>query len=418
MMDERPLTDGTIALLNLDAQIDAFELEVRHGNAGVETRAGLAELISLRGLFVGRIADYERAGEIAEQLVCDAPTDPRALLARARMRAVFHRFNDALADLDQAERLSLDAETVNGERAAIFQALGRYDESLALREEAAQRQENFENLAALVGLHSERGEIEAAKRQYEQSCQRYRGVSPIPLALLDFQLGLMWMGDGRLDDARKSFEAAQRRVPAYAPARGHLAEVEAQLGALDSAISRLYSLAVFSDDPDYAAQLASILQKAGREEESSALALAGCIALRGTDREPPRGLRRPCSRILAWCRRRSGQSRAVGKNEFGSSQHAARPCTAGAGHCRKGRNVLARHELSPQRASAPRTAANEEAIGPATIHHRRKRFWRACNRRASLLCANHLKFGRFASPSRGGSDTLLPLLDAHALLFH
>ena len=269
MMDERPLTDGTIALLNLDAQIDAFELEVRHGNAGVETRAGLAELISLRGLFVGRIADYERAGEIAEQLVCDAPTDPRALLARARMRAVFHLFNDALADLNQAEQLSLDAETVNGERAAIFQALGRYDESLALREEAAQRQENFENLAALVGLHSERGEIEAAKRQYEQSCQRYRGVSPIPLALLDFQLGLMWMGDGRLDDARKSFEAAQRRVPAYAPARGHLAEVEAQLGALDSAISRLYSLAVFSDDPDYAAQLASILQKAGREEESS-----------------------------------------------------------------------------------------------------------------------------------------------------
>ena len=105
-------------------------------SATVETRAGLVELISLRGLIVGRIADYERAEEIAEQLVRDAPTDARALVARARTRASFHRFNDALADVDRAERLSLDAETANGERAAIFQAVGRYDEALALREEA------------------------------------------------------------------------------------------------------------------------------------------------------------------------------------------------------------------------------------------------------------------------------------------
>ena len=95
-----------------------------------------------------------------------------------------------------------------------------------------------------------------------ESHGRYRGVSPFPLALLDFQLGLMWMNEGQLEDARSSFEAALRRVPAYAPARGHLAEVEAQLGEIDSAVARLYPLALSSDDPDYAAQLARIL--AGR----------------------------------------------------------------------------------------------------------------------------------------------------------
>src|SRR5208283_1222830 len=218
MMDERPLTDGTIALLNLDAQIEAFEPEVRRGRASVETRAGLSELISLRGMIVGRIGDYERAEEIAEQLVRDAPTDPKSLLARARTRASFHRFKDALADVDRAEGLSLDAETANGERAAIFQAVGRYDESYVLREEAAKRQASFENLGALVGLLAERGEMEAAERQYRESACRYRGVSPFPMALLDFQLGLMWKNQGRLDDARKSFEAAWRRVPAYAQA--------------------------------------------------------------------------------------------------------------------------------------------------------------------------------------------------------
>jgi tetratricopeptide (TPR) repeat protein len=268
MIDERPLTDGTIAMLNLDAQIDALEPEVTGGRASVETRAGLIELISLRGLVVGRVADYDRAEEIAEQLVRDEPMDARALRARARTRAGFHRFNDALADVDRAERLSLDAETANGERAAIFQALGRYDESYVLRDEAAKRQASFENLAALVGLHTERGEIEAAEQLYEQSCSRYRGVSPFPVALLDFQLGLMWMDAGQLNDARRLFEAAWRRVPLYAQAQGHLAEVEAELGDVDCAVPRLRSLAASSDDPDYAAQLARILGDVGHQDES------------------------------------------------------------------------------------------------------------------------------------------------------
>lgn len=127
---------------------------------------------------------------------------------------------------------------------------------------------SFENLAALVGLYAERGEAEAAEQKYEESKMRYRGVSPIPLALLDFQMGLMWMDQGRLDLARKSFEAARRRVPAYAPACGHLAEVEAQLGEIDRALSSLQALAVSSDDPDYAAQLARILGEIGNDGES------------------------------------------------------------------------------------------------------------------------------------------------------
>ena len=265
---ERPLTHGAIALLNLGAQIDALEPQVRLGRATVEVRVGLVELVSLRGLMLGHIAEYERAEEIAEQIVHDVPGDARAWLARARTRAGFHRFNDALTDLARAEQLSLDAETANSERAAIFQALGRYDEALALREEAAQRRASFENLAALVSLHAERGESDAAERQYAQSRSQYRGVSPFPLALLDFQMGLMWMHENRLDDARRSFGAAGRRVPAYAQAQGHLAEVEAQLGETESAIASLRSLAASSDDPDYAAQLARILADVGRDGES------------------------------------------------------------------------------------------------------------------------------------------------------
>src|SRR5258706_891272 len=229
-----PVTDGTIALLNLRAQMDGLEQDVRRGHASIESRVGLIELITLRGLILGHIADYPRAEEIAEQLVRDAATDGTAFVARARTRAVFHRFADALDDIDRAERLGLDAETTNRDRAAIFQAVGRYDEALAIRKEAADRRASFENVADLVGLYSEIGEIDAAERLYAESRRLYRGVSPFPLALLHFQLGLMWMNKGRLDDALASFDAARCRVPAYAPAQGHLAEVEAELGQTES----------------------------------------------------------------------------------------------------------------------------------------------------------------------------------------
>ena len=43
-------------------------------------------------------------------------------------------------------------------------------------------------------------------------------------------------------------------------AQGHLGELEAELGDIETAIGRLYPLATASDDPDYAAQLARILK--------------------------------------------------------------------------------------------------------------------------------------------------------------
>ena len=52
---------------------------------------------------------------------------------------------------------------------------------------------------------------------FTQSRHRYRGVAPFPIASLDFQRGLMWIGKPDLPAARARFDAAQRRVPAYAP---------------------------------------------------------------------------------------------------------------------------------------------------------------------------------------------------------
>ena len=264
----RPLTtDGSIALRNLDAQIYGLEAEVASGYLTAERRLCLIDLLVLRGRTLGRIADYRRAEQLANQFVGETGS-AESFLARARIHALFHRFRAALDDLDIAQDLSIDEATAEEERAAIFQGLGRYDEALALRQGAVARCATFESLAALATLYAERGEIDTAQQLYVESQSRYRGVSPFPLALLDFQIAQMWMHQGDWKKAQELLQFAVQRLPGYAPAQGHLAKVEAEIGDGDDSLARLYPLVMSSDDPDYASQLARILQDLGRIEES------------------------------------------------------------------------------------------------------------------------------------------------------
>lgn len=273
---EPPTTSGAIAVANLQAQIDG--LEVRAHRAGsrplpaagpaVAERAALTDLLILRGHVLGRIADCERAAELAERLVRDAPDAGAALLARARARAAFHRFAGALADLDAAEPRGPDRATLDAERAAIYQATGCHVRALVLRQNAAKCQPGFATLGALAVLQAERGETAEAECLFAEARRRYRGVSPFPVASLELRRGLMWLGEGGLPAARTWFDAARRRVPAYAPALARLAEADAALGDPEAAIARLRPLASSSDDPGYAASLARILSAAGHGREA------------------------------------------------------------------------------------------------------------------------------------------------------
>lgn len=267
--DGRSVTDGVLAMVNLQAQIDGQQRQLMAtGAAPISDQAELIELVALRGQVLGRIVDYEWAEERAEQLTRDAPAEAAAFIACARARGRFHRFAEALADLDRAQRLGADPALVDAERASAFQAIGHYGPALATYEGAAKRRADFAAHGALATLHAERGEIAAAERLFNECRHCYRGVSPIPLAMLDFQRGLMWLAQGGLHRALVWFGASVRRLPAYVPAQGHLAEVEAALGEPEAAIARLLPLATSSDDPDYAASLARILGNAGGKEEA------------------------------------------------------------------------------------------------------------------------------------------------------
>ncbi|MCE7988414.1 MAG: hypothetical protein DYG89_45230 [Caldilinea sp. CFX5] len=264
----RPTTNGVIALRNLQAQITGLETQVGVGRRTPAQQADLIDLLLLRGQLLGCIADYECADALAEALVQAVPTSGLAYLSRARTHATFHRFAVALADLDAAAQLGVKPSMLADERAAIFQALGRYDEALVIRRNRVACRSDFATLGALAVLQAERGEVAEAEALFSAGRGRYQNVSPFPIALLDFQRGAMWLAQGDLPTARSWFDAARERVPDYAPAQGHLAEVEAALGDHQAAINRLRPLAACADDPEYAAQLAALLREEGQIQEA------------------------------------------------------------------------------------------------------------------------------------------------------
>ena len=262
-------TAGVIAIGNLEARIAGQLSRALGGRLPADERSELIELIALRSHVMGRVADAERAAAMADELVEQVPNDARSFLARARMRGVFHRFASALTDLDTAAALGGDRADLDAERAAIYQALGRYDEALAIFQLATDgRATDFRALAALAGIHGERGELHQAEHWFTAATNCYRGTSPFPLAMLELQRGQLWMEHDDLRRARAWCDAAVRRLPAYVPAQGHLAELDAALGETAAAIARLRPLALASDDPDYATQLARILGDTGHIEEA------------------------------------------------------------------------------------------------------------------------------------------------------
>jgi tetratricopeptide (TPR) repeat protein len=261
-------TAGVIAVANLKVRIDGQVARATSGRLTLGERAELIELIALRGNVLGRIADSERAAAMADELVGQAPTDARSFLARARTRGAFHRFASALTDLDTAAALGGDRVELDRERVAVYQAIGRYEDALEIQRLALDRRAEFSALAALAGIHGERGDMDEAEHWFTAATRCYRDTSPFPLAMLEFQHGKAWMEHDDLRRARTWCAAAVRRLPPYVPAQGHLAEIDAAVGDTEAAIARLRSLARASDDPDYATQLARILRDAGQTEEA------------------------------------------------------------------------------------------------------------------------------------------------------
>jgi len=269
--EERRTTSGAIAVANLDGEIaDLERILATHPGSVVEMSA-LTDALIMRGEYLGRLADYDRAAELADGVMRAAPADGRAYLLRARMRSTFHHFTEALADLAEAQRHGVGAERIDAARADILQALGQLDEPLLLRRRIAAERPDIITLGAEALLRGRRGDVAGADHLFIAAQYAYRDVSPFPFAWLYCRHGEMWERAGDVVHAKELYEAALARLPSYALAAGHLATLEADAGRYERAIEVLRPLLVTADDPEYTGQLIVLLRQTGQNDEADRL---------------------------------------------------------------------------------------------------------------------------------------------------
>ena len=271
---ERLTTDPKIALQNLDGQIEELEKAHARSPEALQFTGTLVGLLATRAQYLGRLSDYDRALALAEEALHRAPDNESALLMRAGARSSLHRFSDAMTDIDQATATGAEPETIAVLRASILQAQGNLQEALAIWRKLGSSDSDIRTLGSLAVAEGEAGNRAEALRLFSAAVQRYRDVSPFPLAWIELQEGMMWERDSELAKAQTHYEAARNYLPQYAPATEHLASVLMARGEYRQAAALLRPLAESCEDPEFAALLATALVQLGDLKEGARYELA------------------------------------------------------------------------------------------------------------------------------------------------
>lgn len=274
----RRSTSGDIASRNLHSQVDAAAAHFER-TGGAAMRSRLLALLSLRSSMLGGYDDFARMDALTDEALQHAPNDPLALLERASFLRAVHRFDQATALLDRAQAQGLEPERLAADRLTIDLAQGRDPQALL---DAARRlvagSSSYAHRVLHAGVLASAGRFMQADAAYRDALADYRDSSPFIFAWNAFQRGVMWAeAADRPELALPLYREAVRRLPGYAVATVHLAELEASMGAADAAIARLRDLvATGVADPEPYGYLAELLlaQGTGAVHEEAAARLA------------------------------------------------------------------------------------------------------------------------------------------------
>lgn len=256
---KRPATtDWSIAGGNLDGQIATYLsrdlTQPKEGGPAVE-------LLLARAQFVARIADYEKADEIAQRLVKANPDSAKALRTRASVHSALHRWDEATKDLDAAEKLGASPDDLAPARGSIAMARGHYDEAAKSIKSDVTDTSDIAMAGVLAGLRQKHAD---AQRLFDKARVSFADVSPFPIAWMAFERARWLDAQGKSEQAREWYGEALEVIPVYVHAAVHLANGDPP----EQAIARLEPLTKTSDDPEVLAALADAHLRAKHDADA------------------------------------------------------------------------------------------------------------------------------------------------------
>jgi tetratricopeptide (TPR) repeat protein len=250
-------TSESIYLGNLDARISELQ-RMLAGQDRPDQRTSLAGSLYHRYRVLGRVEDAEEALRLLDAAVAAEPGEGRHRATRAVVLSGFHRFEEALADLDAAAAGGVRPEELLGTRRDVLLARGDYDRLAQDFEKARELAPGFLELAHRADLRVQQGDLDGASFLYRGAQAEYRDVNPVPLAWLHVQQGIALLRYGRPAEALRFFEAAHARLPHYYLATEHLAETEARLGHRERARALYAQVIEQTGNPEFVAALSRL----------------------------------------------------------------------------------------------------------------------------------------------------------------
>jgi tetratricopeptide (TPR) repeat protein len=266
-------TDGEIALMNLESvrrrSWDRFFAD--------PLLEGVAETVveqeQLTAQFSGDVQALDRLGSLVAQLLEVDATSARTALIQAQVASMTHRFADARHFLARADLAGAPPSEVNRLLLNIDQACGaNLGEVLDERRETARKSGLTQDLIALGALLADLRQFTDADQTYRRALQRYRDVSPFPVAQVCFQLGMLWgefVPERQVTRASQWYQTAIDCLPGYTKARVHLAEIYSSCGLIDDAQTILVPV-IASSDPEVHWRLADAMSAQGKSANAEA----------------------------------------------------------------------------------------------------------------------------------------------------
>lgn len=279
--DRAALFDEAAAALARSIELDPLQLEahaflayadLRAGGRAAEAVLGFERVLSalpddrprLRLLLVESYLGaglVEQALEAAEAVVVALPEERRALELLLRAQVVLRRLDGALETLGRLERLDPDSLDIVLDQAFVLSGLGRitaaearFRRAMTIAEAIEEEDARLDALArvadAKAGMYARTGDFDRGAGVYDELVAATGGRSEAHLSYGRYLLGL-----GRVDDARREYQAALLAAPREVAPRRALCELlfrENELGPeLDAQLEEIAALDPTSLDLDY-----------------------------------------------------------------------------------------------------------------------------------------------------------------------
>ena len=247
------------------AQIARLERSARERPDDADVLVGLTAALLQSVRETGDVSAYDRAARAVDGALRRDSSNAAAYTERGILRLARHDFRGALSDGRRARELGPELVKPFGVIVDANVELGRYEDAERALQRMVNLKPNLDSYARVAYYRELRGDLDGASVALALAVSA-GGEAPENAAFVQALRGNIELAQNRMQEARRTFDAALAKVPGYAPAELGIARLDIAAGRLGPAIARLRPVVARLPLQEYVVTLGEIELAAGRRD--------------------------------------------------------------------------------------------------------------------------------------------------------